>query len=85
MQPNQWPGIGIGNVNDGGNNFPFTGDLDEISLYGRALSPTEIQGLYEVNAANADQKPAELFPPRGASGIPSIRMKAPQGIQFNAD
>lgn len=45
------PGIGIGNVNDGGNNFPFFGDIDEASLYSRALTPTEIAALYLANSA----------------------------------
>ena len=42
------PGIGIGNVNDGANNFPFTGDINQISLYNRALGQAEIQGIYNA-------------------------------------
>jgi hypothetical protein len=72
LQSEQWPGVGIGNVNDGGNNFPFIGDIDEISLYGRALTPEEVQGLYQENAANADQT-AEMRPARNASKIPPVR------------
>ena len=45
------PGIGIGNVNDGFNNFPFTGDIDEIALYNRALTPPEIQAIYNAGSA----------------------------------
>ena len=48
---NESPGIGIGNVNDGGNNFPFFGDIDEISLYNRALSQAEIQSIYNAGSA----------------------------------
>src|ERR1019366_8422351 len=44
--PQDSPGIGIGNVNDGFNNFPFWGDIDEVSLYNRALTAAEIQALY---------------------------------------
>ncbi|MGH7992319.1 MAG: LamG-like jellyroll fold domain-containing protein, partial [Limisphaerales bacterium] len=44
--PTDHPGIGIGNVNDGGNNFPYWGDIDEISLYSRALSLSEVQAIY---------------------------------------
>ncbi|MEI9866433.1 MAG: LamG-like jellyroll fold domain-containing protein [Limisphaerales bacterium] len=44
------PGIGIGNVNDGGNNFPFYGDIDEISLYNRALAANEIQAIYNAGS-----------------------------------
>ena len=45
------PGVGIGNVNDGFNNFPFTGDIDEIALYNRALTPAEIQAIYNAGSA----------------------------------
>ena len=49
--PGDSPGVGIGNVNDGGNNFPFVGDIDEISLYNRALSAAEIQAIYNAGSA----------------------------------
>ncbi len=58
--PTDSPGIGIGNVNDGFNNFPFTGDIDEIALYNRALSPGEIQAIY--NAGSAGKCPASVQP-----------------------
>ncbi|HZI33848.1 MAG TPA: LamG domain-containing protein, partial [Candidatus Binatia bacterium] len=51
LLPDQSPGIGIGNVNDGGNNFPFYGDIDEISLYNRALSQSEVQAIYNAGSA----------------------------------
>jgi hypothetical protein len=60
---NESPGIGIGNVNDGGNNFPFIGDIDEIALYGRALSADEISAICAENAANAGGR-ADPLPPR---------------------
>ena len=49
--PGDSPGVGIGNLNDGGNNFPFTGDIDEISLYNRALSAAEVQAIYSAGSA----------------------------------
>ncbi len=51
LEPDQSPGIGIGNLNDGGNSFPFIGDIDEISLYNRALSSTEIAAIYNAGSA----------------------------------
>ncbi len=51
LQADQSPGIGIGNLNDGGNNFPFIGDIDEIGLYNRALSAPEIQFIYQAGNA----------------------------------
>jgi hypothetical protein len=57
------PGIGIGNVNDGGNNFPFIGEIDEMGLYDRALSEAEVNGVYAEHAADAGAR-AEPLPPR---------------------
>ena len=51
LLPGQSPGIGIGNLNDGGNNFPFLGDIDEIGLYNRALTIGEIQSIYNAGSA----------------------------------
>jgi arabinan endo-1,5-alpha-L-arabinosidase len=68
LRPEMSPGLGIGNLNDGGNDFPFIGDLDEIALYDRALSVEEINAIYSENAANADGR-AELLPPRGNPGM----------------
>jgi hypothetical protein len=47
----QSPGVGIGNLNDGGNNFPFHGDIDEIALYDRALTASEIAAIYNAGSA----------------------------------
>ena len=56
--PQDAPGIGIGNLNDGSNNFPFTGDIDEISLYNRALSASEIQAIYAAGSAGKCPAPS---------------------------
>jgi hypothetical protein len=61
--PEMSPGIGIGNINDGGNNFPFLGDIDEVALYNRALSANEINAIYSANAANAGGR-AEINSPQ---------------------
>ncbi|HEU5396498.1 MAG TPA: DUF4019 domain-containing protein, partial [Verrucomicrobiae bacterium] len=60
------PGIGIGNVNDGGNDFPFVGDIDEIALYDRALSAAEVRVIY------LDEKAAQSNPPASATQSPSV-------------
>ncbi|HEY1663123.1 MAG TPA: LamG-like jellyroll fold domain-containing protein [Verrucomicrobiae bacterium] len=51
LDPSDHPGVGIGNINDGYNNFPFTGDIDEVSLYNRALSHAEVQAIYNAGSA----------------------------------
>jgi hypothetical protein len=63
LLPGMSPGLGIGNLNDGGNNFPFIGDLDEIALYNRALSVEEVNAIYTENSANAGGR-IELLPSR---------------------
>src|SRR5260370_21849338 len=42
--PSSQPALGIGNTPYGGG-FPFIGLIDEVVMYSRALSPTEVQGL----------------------------------------
>ncbi|HTB82083.1 MAG TPA: DUF4019 domain-containing protein [Candidatus Sulfotelmatobacter sp.] len=62
LQSGASPGVGIGNVNDGGNTFPFLGDIDELALYNRGLSADEVRTLYnrrdqlepDVSAAQKD-------------------------------
>jgi hypothetical protein len=63
LQAGQSPGIGIGNVNDGGNNFPFFGDIDEIALYNRALTKVEIQSLYIAGSAGKCPSPSIVQQP----------------------
>jgi len=59
--PGASPGVGIGNVNDGQNNFPFVGDIDEISLYNRALTTGEIQAIYSAGSAGKCSNPTAPF------------------------
>ena len=55
------PGVGIGNINDGHFYRPFEGDLDEISLYSRALSASEVGAIYNAGSAGKFD-PAASFP-----------------------
>jgi len=65
LLPDESPGIGIGNVNDGGNNFPFIGEIDEMGLYNRALSVDEVNAIYAEHAADAGAR-AEPLPNRSS-------------------
>jgi hypothetical protein len=62
LEADQSPGVGIGNLNDGGNNFPFTGDIDEISLYNLALTADEIQSIYNAGSAGKCLSPSLVGP-----------------------
>jgi hypothetical protein len=85
LQPDRSPGLGLGNVNDGGNNFPFAGDLDEIALYDRALSVDEIRGIYNENAANASQR-GEPLPAQNPPGrMTRSYFNGSQGIYKGVD
>jgi alpha-tubulin suppressor-like RCC1 family protein len=59
--PEDSPGVGIGNVNDGFNNFPFLGDIDEIALYNRALSAGEVAAIYAAGGAGKCVSPIAPF------------------------
>lgn len=79
--PNLTPGIGIGNVNDGMNNFPFVGDIAEVALYSRALSAREVKAIYAEHAATAGGK-AELLPGPGQANF-HFRNGLRPGVQVN--
>jgi hypothetical protein len=53
LAPDYQPGIGIGNHSSqpGRFNYPFRGLIDELSLYNRALSPSEIEAIYAAGRA----------------------------------
>ncbi len=58
LDPAYDPAIGIGNHGGTSYNFPFNGLIDEISLYSRALSPSEIQAIYNADEAGKCPPPA---------------------------
>ncbi|HTJ01004.1 MAG TPA: LamG-like jellyroll fold domain-containing protein [Dongiaceae bacterium] len=52
LLPDQEPSLGIGNTGTTCWDYiPFNGDLDEISLYGRALSSSEIKAIFDAGSA----------------------------------
>ncbi len=68
LDPTQDPGVGIGNSNYLGNyNVPFNGLIDELSVYNRALLPTEVLGVYSAGGAGKIKSPNYF-----AAGFPSV-------------
>ncbi|MGO8669788.1 MAG: LamG-like jellyroll fold domain-containing protein [Capsulimonadaceae bacterium] len=56
LDPNAKPGIGIGCNNDfpySAYNFSFDGAIDDVRIYDRALSASEVQNLYNEGVASA--------------------------------
>jgi hypothetical protein len=51
LDPGSQPAIGIGNHGGTTHNFPFNGLIDELSLYSRALSESEVRAIYDAGAA----------------------------------
>ena len=49
LDPNSNPGIGIGNLQDG-NGQGFDGLIDEVEIFNRALSQTEIQAIVDAGS-----------------------------------
>ncbi|HEY0108359.1 MAG TPA: LamG domain-containing protein, partial [Fibrella sp.] len=51
LDPTRNPGLGIGNSQNASKfKFPFNGLIDEVSIYNRALTATEIQELYNAGS-----------------------------------
>ncbi len=52
LDPTQQPGVGIGNSNALSNyNIPFNGLIDELSVYNRALSASEVLDIYKAGSS----------------------------------
>jgi hypothetical protein len=68
LDPNYQPGVGIGNHSSqpGVFNFPFRGRIDELSVYSRALSVTELQAIYNADGAGKCTVPT----PAGSCATP---------------
>ena len=51
LDPAYSPGVSIGNRSRSDNSEPFYGDIDELSVYGRALTSSEISGIVAAGPA----------------------------------
>lgn len=68
--------IDFGGRCNGGRSFPFRGALDDVRIYNRALSASEIQADMNTPVGGASgSPPAE--PPPGDSTAPSVSISAP--------
>jgi hypothetical protein len=68
LDPQYDPALGIGNHGGTFHQFPFTGLIDEIALYSRALTQPEIQAIFLSGAAGK----CPLQPSRGVPQITSF-------------
>jgi hypothetical protein len=71
LDPTSNPSIAIGN--HGGyptsiHNFPFNGLIDELSVYGRALTPGEVFGIYKAGSSGKVISPISVDGPSVLDG-----------------
>jgi hypothetical protein len=62
------PGIGIGNANGTSTNDPFNGQIDELSVYNRALTSGEILGIYKAGSSGKVSSPIAVSNPSVVEG-----------------
>jgi subtilisin family serine protease/subtilisin-like proprotein convertase family protein len=63
LDPNFLPGVGIGNHSSQPNpvwNYPFRGRIDELSVYRRAISASEVKAIYNLRTASKFDPSAPL-------------------------
>ena len=62
------PGVGIGNANGTSTNDPFNGQIDELSVYNRALTAGEILGIYKAGSSGKVSSPIAVSNPSVVEG-----------------
>ena len=84
LDPAYSPGISIGNRSRSDNSEPFYGGIDELSAYGRALTPAEIAAIVAAGPAG---KADPTVPPAVGLAKVSVRVNNVQidtGLGDNA-
>jgi hypothetical protein len=61
FQPNTTGDVYLGERNDGASRNIFSGGMDEVAVYGRALSSAEILSIYQAGVAGKCQYPASPY------------------------
>jgi glucose/arabinose dehydrogenase len=76
LDSTQHPAVGIGNSNDPASyNAPFSGLIDELSVYNRALTPGEVLGIYKAGSSGKVISPIAVSNPsviEGAAGMTQV-------------
>ncbi len=77
LNPNDQPMVAIGNLGNGFNNEGFNGWIDELSIYHRVLSASEVKAIYDANA-NGKFDPTE-FPLSAAQSLAEAQVSVGGG------
>jgi hypothetical protein len=73
LDPTQQPGVGIGNSNALSNyNVPFNGLIDELSVYNRALTGSEVWGIYKAGSSGKVISPITVSDPSVVNGSGAV-------------
>ena len=69
LDPTQQPGVGIGNSNALSNyDIPFNGLIDELSVYNRSLTASEVWGIYKAGSSGKVISPITVDDPSVVNG-----------------
>src|SRR5579864_213508 len=69
LDPTQEPGVGIGNSNALDNyDVPFNGLIDELTVYNRALTSSEVFGIYKAGSSGKVISPITVDDPSVVDG-----------------
>jgi subtilisin-like proprotein convertase family protein len=82
LDPSQAPGVGIGNHSSqpGPYNYPFRGRIDELSVYGRAISASEVSAIYQKASAGKFDAAATI--PSALAKVVTLADGAPLNIVY---
>ncbi|HWD94089.1 MAG TPA: LamG-like jellyroll fold domain-containing protein [Verrucomicrobiae bacterium] len=85
LDPTLEPSIGIGNSGVSSDEFSFDGMIDELALYSRALTPAEIQRIYNGGAAGKLGMPQVMALGRQPSGAMQLNFAGFAGRNYEFD
>jgi hypothetical protein len=83
LDPAFEPALGIGNSGGTFHEFAFNGLIDEISLYGRALSQAEVQSIFNAGAAGKCLNNPTGAPPFIVTNPQSFVVNVGANVNFN--
>ena len=85
LDPTREPSIGIGNSGVSSDDFSFDGKIDELAIYSRALSPQEIQRIYNSGAAGKLQLPQTMSLAPQTNGVMQLNFAGFAGRNYEFD
>ncbi len=88
LDQTQEASVGIGNAGTFFDNFPFEGKVDELAIYSRALTPVEIQNIYNTGSLGKLallSAPASMSLNREPGGVMQLNLIGAAGRTYEVD